>query len=209
MNSGTIRIVVVDNHPLIREGVIATLSRHPDLQVVAEAENGREALEACRREKPDIVLMDLRMPVMDGIAATRVLSSELPQVRVITLTCYEGGDSIHRALEAGCRGYLLKDMVRKEVVSAVRAVHQGRRYIPPEIGERLAENAGTDELTPRERDVLELLANGHSNEEISRRLEIAHQTVKNHVKGILRKLGAHDRTQAVALALKGGYVFID
>ncbi|MEI9971633.1 MAG: response regulator transcription factor [Ignavibacteriota bacterium] len=209
MNSRPIRIVIVDNHPLIREGVIATLGRHPDLQVVAEAGNGRDAIEACRREKPDVVLMDLRMPVMDGIAATRVLTAELPEIRVITLTCYEGGDSIHRALEAGSRGYLLKDMVRKEVVNAVRAVHEGRRYIPSEIGERLAENTGTDDLTPRERDVLELLANGHSNQEISDRLKIAHQTVKNHVKGILRKLGANDRTHAVALAVKRGYVFLD
>ncbi len=209
MNSRPIRIVVVDNHPLIREGVIATLERHSDLQVVAEAENGMDALEVCRREKPDVVLMDLRMPVMDGIAATRVLLAELPQTRVVTLTCYEGGDSIHRALEVGSRGYLLKDMVRKEVVDAVRAVYAGRRYIPAEIGERLAENAGTDELTPRERDVLELLVNGHSNQEISDRLNIAHQTTKNHVKGILRKLGANDRTHAVALAVKRGYVFMD
>ncbi len=201
-----IRILIVDDHPIVREGLVAMLSRRADLQVAGEAGNGREALALCAATQPDIVLTDLRMPEMDGVALIHHLREVAPQTRVIVLTTYDGDEDIYRALAAGAMAYLLKDAPRDELLTTIRAVYNGRRHIPPEVAARLAERMTATELTERELAVLHLIAQGHSNKSIGDQLHIAEGTVKAHVNSILSKLNARDRTHAVTIAYQRGLI---
>jgi DNA-binding NarL/FixJ family response regulator len=204
-----IRILTADDHPLIRAGLVTFLATEPELQVVAEAANGEEALEKYRELRPDIVLMDLSMPVMDGLAATRAILDEFPDARVIVLTTYGGDEDIHRALDAGAMGYLVKDMVVADVLNVVRTVHAGRRGIPQSVAATLAEHTPRIPLTPRETEVLSLVANGLSNAEVAARIGRTEGTVKVHLKNILQKLDANDRTEAVTTALRRGFIRLE
>lgn len=204
-----IRVLTVDDHPLIRAGLAAFLKTESDIEVVAEAGNGEEAIERYRELRPDIVLMDLSMPLMDGLAATRAILEEFPDARVIVLTTYGGDEDIHRALEAGARGYLVKDMLVDEVMDVVRAVHQGRRGIPHAVAAKLAEHTPRIPLTPRETEVLSLVAKGLSNGEVAGRIGRTEGTVKVHLKNILQKLEVDDRTEAVTTALRRGFIRLD
>jgi DNA-binding NarL/FixJ family response regulator len=204
-----IRILAADDHPLLRAGLVTFLATEPELQVVAEAANGEEALEQYRELRPDIVLMDLSMPVMDGLSATRAILDEFPGARVIVLTTYDGDEDIHRALDAGARGYLVKDMVRTEVLDVIRTVHGGRRGIPPPVAAKLAEHTPRIPLTSRETEVLSLVANGLSNAEVAARIGRAEGTVKVHLRNILQKLEVTDRTEAVTTALRRGFIRLD
>jgi DNA-binding NarL/FixJ family response regulator len=200
----SIRILIVDDHPLIREGVAAVLSGQTDMSLVAEATTGREAIESFRRHLPDVTLMDLRMPDMNGIDAISVIRSEFPAARIVVLTTYAGDVQALGALKAGASGYLLKSMLRKDLLETIRAVHAGKRRIPPEIATDIAEHAAEDSLTAREIDVLRGVAAGKSNKLIAAQLDISESTVKAHMKNILPKLDASDRTHAVMIALKRG-----
>ena len=204
-----ITILTADDHPLIRDGLAAVLRSETGLQVVAEAANGEEAIEAYARLHPDIVLMDLRMPVMDGLAATRAILAEDPNARIIMLTTYDGDEDIHRALAAGARGYLLKDMMRTDLLSVIRSVHRGQRGIPAPIAARLAEHTPRIGLTPREVEVLRLVADGLSNAQVAERIGRTEGTVKVHLKNILQKLDVKDRTEAVTTALRRGFIRLD
>jgi len=208
-SASPIRVLAVDDHPLIRAGVVAFLATEPDLQVVAEAANGEEALEQYRELRPDIVLMDLSMPVMDGLCATRAILDEFPDASVIVLTTYDGDEDIHRALDAGARGYLLKDMVAADVLNVIRTVHGGRRGIPHAVAAKLAEHTPRIPLTPREAEVLSLVAKGLSNAEVAARIGRTEGTVKVHLKNILQKLDASDRTEAVTTALRRGFIRLE
>ena len=205
-NSGvsSIRILIVDDHPLIREGVAAVLSAQTDMSLVGEATTGREAIESFRRYLPDVTLMDLRMPDMNGIDAISVIRAEFPAARIVVLTTYAGDVQALGALKAGASGYLLKSMLRKDLLETIRAVHSGKRRIPPEIATDIAEHAAEDSLTAREIDVLRGVAAGKSNKLIAAQLDISESTVKAHMKSILPKLDASDRTHAVMIALKRG-----
>ena len=207
--SPTIRILAADDHPLIRAGLVSFLATEPCLEVVAEAGNGEEALEKYRELRPDIVLMDLSRPVMDGLAATKAIIDEFPDAKVIVLTTYGGDEDIHRALDAGAMGYLVKDMVAGEILNVIRTVHGGRRGIPQPIAAKLAEHTPRIPLTPREIEVLSLVAHGHSNAEIAARIGRTEGTVKVHVKNILQKLDANDRTEAVTTALRRGFIRLE
>lgn len=204
-----IRLLIADDHPVVREGLAAMLNRRADLSVVGEASNGREAVELYRREKPDVTLMDLRMPEMGGVEAITTLRAEFPHARFIVLTTYEGDEDIARALKAGAQAYLLKDTPRDELLDAIRAVHAGRKRIAPEMAAKLADRLITPELTEREMDVLKLVVAGRSNKEIGAALTITEGTVKVHVNNLLGKLGVSDRTQAVTEALRRGLVHLD
>ncbi|MBK8002591.1 MAG: response regulator transcription factor [Gemmatimonadetes bacterium] len=204
-----IRVMIVDDHPIFRDGLAALLGLHPDLQLVAEAGDGARALELYREHRPDVTLMDLSMPVLGGAEAIARIVGEFPGARVIALTTYEGDADIHRALKAGARGYLLKDVVRNQVVDAIRAVHRGERVLPPEVAQRLAEFTPRVELTERELEVLAELAKGGSNRDIATAIGRTEATVKVHVQHILEKLGAADRTEAVTLALRRGIIHLD
>ena len=208
-SASPIRILTVDDHPLIRAGLAAFLKTEPGIEVIAEAANGEEGIERYRDLRPDIVLMDLSMPVMDGLAATRAILDEFPDARVIVLTTYGGDEDIHRALEAGARGYLVKDMLVDEVMDAVRAVHQGRRGIPHAVAAKLAEHTPRIPLTPRETEVLSLVAKGLSNPEVAGRIGRTEGTVKVHLKNILQKLGVDDRTEAVTIGLRRGFIRLE
>jgi DNA-binding NarL/FixJ family response regulator len=201
-----IRILAVDDHPMLREGIAALLASQSDMKLVGEASTGREALEQFRKHRPDLTLMDLQMPDMDGIEAMVAICSEFPEARIIILTTYKGDVQVLRALKAGARAYLLKGLLRKELLETIRAVHAGQKRIPPEIAAELADHAIDDALTSREIDVLRLIASGHANKLIADRLSITEETVKGHVKNILSKLGASDRTHAVTIALKRGII---
>lgn len=201
-----IRILSVDDHPLLREGIAALLASQSDMKLIAEASTGREALEQFRKHRPDLALMDLQMPEMDGIEAILAICSEFPEARIIVLTTYEGDVQALRALKAGARAYLLKGLLRKELLETIRAVHAGKKRISPAIASQLAEHATDDMLTSREIDVLRLVAGGNANKLIADQLSITEDTVKGHVKNILSKLGANDRTQAVTIALKRGII---
>lgn len=205
----TIRVMTVDDHPLVRKGVSSILANEDDIQLVAEASNGREAVEKFRELRPDIVLMDLRMPEMDGIEATRAIRAIDPEARIIALTSYDGDQDIYRALEAGVRGYILKEMVHTEVVKAIRTVISGKRLMPPEVAERLSEYFPQVALTPREVEVLSFVARGLANKEIAHKLGTANGTIKMHVQNILEKLGAADRTHAVTIAIERGILHLD
>ena len=204
--SPPIRILCVDDHALVRKGLALILDNEDDLELIAEAANGAEAVELFRRLRPDVTLMDLRMPELDGIEATRQIRSEFPDAKIIALTSYDGDQDIYRALEAGVRGYLLKEMVHTEVLQAIRAVHSGKKLMPPIVAERLGDPFPQVALTPREVEVLTLVAQGLANKEIGARLGTAAGTVKMHVQNILAKLGAADRTRAVTIGLQRGII---
>ena len=201
-----IRILTVDDHPLLRKGIAALVNAEPDLKLIAEASNGREALEAFRCHRPDITLMDLQMPEVDGLDATDAIRKEFPEARIIVLTTYSGDTKVLRALRAGARGYVLKGHVHKELLDTIRAVHAGQKRIPPEVAGELAEHATDDALTEREIAVLKWVALGNSNKEIADHLSIGEATVKSHVTSILSKLGANDRAHAVTIGLRRGII---
>jgi DNA-binding NarL/FixJ family response regulator len=201
-----IRILAVDDHPMLLEGIRALVGSQPDMTLVAEASTGREALEQFRKHRPDVTLMDLQMPDMDGIEAMVAIRSEFPEARIIVLTTYKGDVQVLRALKAGAWAYLLKGLLRKELLETIRAVHGGQKRIPPEVAAELAEHALDSALTSREIDVLRLIAGGNANKLVAVQLSITEETVKGHVKNILSKLGANDRTHAVTIALKRGII---
>jgi len=201
-----IRILTVDDHPLLREGIAALAASQSDMEVIGEASNGREALEKFRKHRPDITLMDLVMPEMKGVDAIIAIRAEFPEARIIVLTTYAGDVQVLRALKAGARGYLLKGLLRKELLEMVRAVHAGRKCIPPEVAAQLAEHAGDEALSEREIEVLRLIAGGNANKQIADQLSITEETVKGHVKNILAKLFANDRTHAVTIGVKRGII---
>jgi DNA-binding NarL/FixJ family response regulator len=201
-----IRILSVDDHPLLRDGIAAMVGKQSDMQVVAEASNGLEAIELFRTHRPDVTLMDLQMPEMGGIDAMSAIRAEFPEARVIMLTTYAGDVQVFRALKAGARAFLLKGLLRKELLDTIRAVHAGQKRLPPEVAAEIAEHATDDTLTPREIDVLRSIAAGNANKEIAAQLSLTEETVKGHVKNILAKLEANDRTHAVTIGLKRGII---
>ena len=205
-DSEKIRILCVDDHPLLRAGVVALIETQPDMTMVGEAVSGREAIEMFRSLRPNVTLMDLQMPDMSGIDAIIAIRGEFPDARIIVLTTYGGDVLAHRALKAGARAYILKGMVRKDLLETIRAVHTGRKHVQSEVAYDLADHAGDDSLTAREVEVLTLIGSGNSNKFIADKLSIAEHTVKGHVKSILSKLGASDRTHAVRLGLKRGII---
>jgi DNA-binding NarL/FixJ family response regulator len=202
--SGSIRVLTVDDHQLLREGIAAVIESQEDMTLVAQASNGREAVECFRRLRPDVTLMDLRMPDMSGIEAITAIRSEFRDARIVVLTTYAGDAQAAAALRAGAVGYLLKSLVRKELLETIRAVHAGKRRVPPEIATEIAEHVADDALTAREVEVLRRVAAGKSNKLIAAELDISEGTVKTHMKSILPKLDASDRTHAVMIALKRG-----
>ena len=203
-----IRILCIDDHPLVRKGLASIIAQQSDMQLIAEGENGEQAIRLFRQHRPDVTLMDLRMPVMDGIGAVQEIRQEFPEARIIALTSYDGDQDIYRALEAGVRGYLLKETVHAEIVSAIRTVHAGRKLVSQDAAQRLAEYFPQAALTPREIEVLELVAKGMSNKVIAVKLGTAGGTIKMHVQNILAKLDATDRTHAVTTALKRGIIHL-
>ena len=201
-----IRILTVDDHSLLRDGIAALVSTQPDMEVVAEASTGSEAIELFRRLRPDVTLMDVQMPEIDGIEALIAIRNEFPAARVIVLTTYKGDVQATRALKAGAQAYLLKSLLRQELLTTIRDVHSGRKRIGQEVAEQLADHLGEDALTPREIEVLRLVADGNSNKLIASQLSVSEDTVKGHLKNILSKLGANDRTHAVTIAIKRGII---
>ena len=204
-----IRVLVADDHPVVRAGLGAVIAEQDDLELVAEAENGANAVALFRDHRPDVALMDLRMPVMDGVEAIRAITTEFPDARILALTTYEGDADIRRALEAGASGYLLKDMLLTEVLTAVRAVWRGERVIPIAVAARLAEFPERSDLTEREAEVLQLVARGLSNKEVARAIGRTDETVKIHLKNAFAKLAVADRTEAVTVALTRGLIHLD
>ena len=199
-----IRILAADDHPLLRHGIASLVNAEPDMELVAQASTGREAVEQFQLHRPDITLMDLQMPDMSGIEAMIAIRSEFPDARVIVLTTYTGDVQVLRALKAGARAYILKGRVHGELLDTIRAVHAGQKRIPQEVAAGLAEHTGEDELSTRELEVLRLIAAGNANKEIAAQLSIGEDTVKRHVTNILAKLRANDRTHAVTIGLKRG-----
>jgi DNA-binding NarL/FixJ family response regulator len=202
----TIRILCVDDHPLLREGIGAIIHSQEDLELLGEASSGREAIQKYRELQPDVTLMDLRLPDMTGIDAMMAIRSEFPNARIIMLTSFEGDVDIRRSLAAGARGYMLKSMPPKELVDGIRQVFAGKKRVPAEVAAQLMEHLGDESLTPREIDVLRHLAGGNRNRDIAELLRISEETVKVHLKHIMDKLAANDRTQAVAIALRRGII---
>jgi len=201
-----IRILAVDDHALLLEGIAALIADQPDMKIVAEASTGRQAIEQFRMHKPDVTLMDLQIPEMNGIDAMIAVRGEFPDARFIVLTTYSGDVQVVRALKAGARAYLLKSHLRKELLDTVRAVHAGQKRIPADLAAQLADHLSDDSLTGREIEVLRLIASGNANKVIADKLCITEETVKGHVKNILSKLGANDRTHAVTIGLRRGII---
>ena len=204
--STPIRIFCIDDHPLMREGIAAIIRNEPDMLLVAEASNGREAIQGFREHRPDITLMDLRLPDISGIDAMVAIRTEFADARIIMLTTFEGDVEIRRALQAGAVSYMLKTMPRRQLVETIRRVYSGKKHIPPEIAARLAEHMGDESLSKREVDVLQKIAGGNRNGDIAELLFISEETVKGHVKHIMEKLGASDRTEAVAIGIRRGII---
>jgi DNA-binding NarL/FixJ family response regulator len=201
-----IRVLTVDDHPLLREGITALINSQPDMVLVGQASTGRDGIREFEAHRPDVTLMDLRLPDMSGIDTMIAIRAGSPEARILVLTTFDGDVEIQRALAAGARGYLLKSMPPREMVQAIRQVHAGKKRIPPEIAAHIAEHLGDELLTPREVEVLKLVASGNRNKDIGERLFISEETVKVHVKHVMNKLGASDRTQAVAIAIRRGII---
>jgi DNA-binding NarL/FixJ family response regulator len=201
-----ISVLVVDDHPMLREGIAAAIQRQPDMLLVAEAANGREAVECFRLHQPAVTIMDLQMPVMDGIEAITLIRAQFPQARIVVLTTYKGDAQATQALKAGACGFLLKTLIRKELVETIRAVAAGRKVIPSEIALEIAHHVDKDEINEREAEILRRVAEGRSNREIASQLFISEDTVKGHLKIIMAKLSANDRTHAVTIALRRGFI---
>jgi DNA-binding NarL/FixJ family response regulator len=201
-----IRILTVDDHPLLLEGLAAVIQSQPDMVLVGQASNCRDAIQQFRELQPDVTLMDLRLPDMSGIDALIAIQAQFPEARIIMMTTFEGDDPIQRALQAGARSYILKSMPPKEIADVIRQVHAGKKRVPPEIAAQMAERFGDEKLTDREIDVLRQTAGGNRNRDIAGKLFIAEETVKAHMKHIMEKLGANDRTQAVAIAARRGII---
>ena len=201
-----IRILTVDDHPLLREGIAFLVKSQPDMELVAEASDGEEAIEQFRRHRPDVTLMDLRMPNLNGTEAISRIRNEFPDAKIIVLSTYGGDVQVLRAIKAGARGYIVKGHVHRELLDAIRSVHAGHKRIPPEIAAELAEHAADDELSSREIDVIRLIGAGNANKEIADKLSIGETTVKSHITNILSKLGANDRAHAVTIALRRGII---
>ena len=201
-----IRVFSVDDHPLLREGIAAVINNEQDMQVIGQAANGKDAVQEFKKYQPDVTLMDLRLPDMSGIDAMIAIRAEFPDARVILLTTFEGDVEIKRALEAGARGYLLKSMPPRELVEVIRQVHAGKKRIPPQLAAQLAEHISDEALTTREIEVLGQIAGGNRNRDIAEQLFISEETVKVHIKHIMEKLGASDRTEAVAIGIRRGII---
>ena len=205
-HSKRVRILCVDDHPIVRQGIAGLVGVQSDMELVGEASNGSEAIEQFRTHRPDVTLMDLQMPEMGGLDAISAIRSEFPDARIIVLTTYAGDAQALRALQAGARGYLLKNALHKELVDTIRAVHAGKKALSPDVSFELAEHATDDALTPAEIRVLRLIAQGNANKEIARALALSEETVKGQVRNILSKLGAKDRTHAAMIGLKRGII---
>ncbi|MBV9266174.1 MAG: response regulator transcription factor [Acidobacteriaceae bacterium] len=203
-----IKILVVEDHNVVRQGLVALINSVQDMTVVGQASNGREAVDLFNRQNPDITIMDLRLPVMTGVEAITSIRRNHPGARIIVLTTFDGDEDIYRALQAGAKGYLLKDTFGDDLMDAIRCVHAGKSRIPPAVAQRLADRMGGPELTPRELDVLKLIVAGKSNKEIGNLLSISEATVKTHINSLLSKLGVTDRTQAATTALQRGIVHL-
>ena len=207
-NKQPIRVFSVDDHPLLREGIAALVNNQPDMVLVGEASTGAEAIQQFAQHTPDVTLLDLRLPDMSGIDVLIAIRSEFPEARVVMLTTFEGDVEVQRALQAGARGYLLKNMPPSELLDVIRQVHDGKKRIPPEIASQLVEHMSDEVLTEREVEVLREVAGGNRNREIAERLFISEETVKVHIKHIMEKLGAADRTQAVAIGVRRGIIHL-
>ena len=203
-----IRVLCVDDHPLMREGIAAIIKNESDMFLVAEASSGREAIEFFREHRPDITLMDIRLPDVGGIDALIAIRTEFADARIIMLTTFEGDVDIQRAFEAGAQGYMLKSMPRKQLLEMIRKVHSGSKQIPPEVAAHLVEHMGEESLSRREIEVLQKIAEGNRNADVATLLFISEETVKGHVKHLMEKLGASDRTEAVTLAIRRGIIHI-